>query len=52
MNDWLNNTHLVCNSIKKRNDTWKTTANSDTNDTGKRNTENDKENIKTKKDYT
>ncbi|RDX62535.1 hypothetical protein CR513_59125, partial [Mucuna pruriens] len=44
--------YLVCNCIQERNDTWKTTANSNTNDACQSNTENNKENIKTQKDYT
>jgi len=48
----MNVTCLVCNCIQKRNDTWKATANSNTNDACQRNTENDKENIKTQEDNT
>jgi len=51
-NDQSNMTYLVCNCIKKCNDTWKATANSNTNDARKCNTENNKENIKTQEDYT
>lgn len=42
--------YLICNSVQNCNDAWQATANSNSNNTGQRNTEDNKKHIETKKD--
>ena len=44
--------YLICHSIQDCNNAWKTAANSNANDACQCNTENNKEHIKTEKNYT